>query len=178
MFQQFVIFSCWICLFNQSYAIDWCSCNDDCLDGLLHCLLKTFDLQGQHKTPKRASSNHSCPDLHDWPDQLNLRLHCAKEAYCTPKPLDILDSKLRLINNFAECMETIPGVQKFEVEARFHFQLQTMQKIEEYKCRRALVEGLPDELKVWWSILLQTSLTQKTFLKAFSLYLSGNKCKL
>ena len=156
---MFIILSCLICLFNESYAIDWCSCDDNCLDGLLQCLLKTFD-------------------VHDWTDQLDLRLHCAKQAYCTPKPWDILDSKLRLINNFAECMETIPGVQKFEVEARFHFQLQTMQKIEEYKCRRALVEGLPDELKVWWSILLQTSLTQKTLLKAFSLYLSGNKCKL
>ena len=123
-------------MFNESYAIDWCSCNDDCLDALLKCLLKTFD-------------------VHDWTDQLNLRLHCAKEAYCTPKPLDILDSKLRLINNFAECMETIPGVQEFEIE---DFQLENLQKIGEFKCRNELVEGLPDKLKVWWSVLLQTPL--------------------
>ena len=139
MFQQFVIFSCLICLFNESYAIDWCSCDDNCLDGLLQCLLKTFD-------------------VHDWTDQLNLRLHCAKQAYCTPRPWDILDSEIRIINNFAECMETIPGVQEFEIEARFNFQLENLQKIGEFKCRNELVEGLPDKLKVWWSVLLQTPL--------------------
>ena len=128
MFQQFVILSCLICLFNEIYAIDWCSCDDNCLDGLLQCLLKTFD-------------------VHDWTDQLDLRLHCAKQAYCTPKPWDILDSEIRIINNFAECMETIPGVQ-----------LENLQKIGEFKCRNELVEGLPDKLKVWWSVLLQTPL--------------------
>ena len=128
MFQQFVILSCLLCLFNESYAIDWCSCDDNCLDGLLQCLLKTFD-------------------VHEWTDQLDLRLHCAKQAYCTPKPWDILDSEIRIINNFAECMETIPGVQ-----------LENLQKIGEFKCRNELVEGLPDKLKVWWSVLLQTPL--------------------
>ena len=89
--------------------------------------------------------------MDDWTEQLNQRLECAKEAYCTPKPWDIWDSKLKLINNFAKCMETIPGVQSFQ--ARFNFQLEKVQQIEEYKCRRALVDGLPAELKVYWSIL-------------------------
>ena len=139
MFQHFVILSCLICLFIEIYAIDWCSCDENCLDGLLQCLLKTFD-------------------VHDWTDQLDLRLHCAKQAYCTPKPLDILDSEIRIINNFAECMKTIPGVQEFEIEARFNSQLQNLQKTGEFKCRNELVEGLPDKLKVWWSVLLQTPL--------------------
>ena len=141
MYHRFVILSCLLCFFSQSYAIDWCSCNDDCLDTLLKCLLETFVVD-------------------DWTEQLNQRLECAKEAYCTPKPWDILDSKLKLINNFAKCMETIPGVQSFQ--ARFNFQLEKVQQIEEYKCRRALVDGLPAELKVYWSILLQTPLDHNT----------------
>ena len=132
MYRSLMIFTCLVLLSHQSFAFAWC--NDDKLETLIKCLVKTFDVE-------------------DWTEQLNERLACVKIAYCTPRPWDHLDYKSGLVRNFAECMETIPGTHSVHGTA----QLIKMQKIKDYICRKNLADDLPAGMRFYASFILQNT---------------------
>ena len=116
-----VIILCLGYLFHQSYA--WCKPEVD-LDGLIRCLLreniKVFDLTMT---------------------KFYKRLRCAKAANCIPKPWDAFTKNVQTVENFAKCME--------EIEENIREIDMLTLHTEEYKCRRNLVENLPDSYNIY-----------------------------
>ena len=78
---------------NEGYGSSF-FCSNRVVYSLVNCLFKT-DI-----TPNLEVHGLSV-------DKFNQRLECARQAKCNPKLSDIFDKKIKLVREFAECMEEI-----------------------------------------------------------------------
>ena len=128
---SFVTFCFVVFTSKQSFALKWCSSNP--LESLLKCLLEE----------KYISSL-------GWSQLLDHRIECSSKQYCSLKPWELFDSKIRLVRSYAECMKNVAKLKK-----KLVYVPETLAMLAfEQRCRKDLADNLPPSFKSYYFQLL------------------------
>ena len=137
---HFVILYSVLLSVNESYGSSF-FCHSKVLESLISCLLDT-------------NINYHL-EIHGLSvDKFNQRLECARQAKCNPKLSDIFDKKIKLVREFAECMEEISS-RPYAVFVPIYLHEVELQ------CREKLANGLPDDLKHYFPFILGYTVKKK-----------------
>ena len=109
---------------KQSFALNWCS--SDALPTLLQCLLNA---EKYYK---------------NWFIVFKQRIECSKEGDCTPTLWQVLDSEIRLVRKYYECMEKIAD---WKHAGPLRPETKTLVIASEFHCRMDLAFNLPENFK-------------------------------
>ena len=125
---------------NESYGSSF-FCPSEVLESLISCLFKT-------SINSQLEANGLSVDV------FNQRIECARQAKCNPKLSDIFDKKIKLVREFAECMEEISS---HPLGVYVPIYLHEV----ELQCREKLANGLPDDLKHYFPFILGYTVKKK-----------------
>ena len=131
MFNYSFVILCYVAFVSkQSFALIWCS--SDALPTLLQCLLKA----------EKYNKN--------WFRVFDQRIECSKEGDCTPAPWQVMDSEVRLVLKYYDCMEKIADWKHRSMNGPETKKL----KASEFNCRIQLALNLRDDFKPYTLPLL------------------------
>ena len=125
MFKYSFVILCYVAFVStQSFLPNWCS--SDALPTLLQCLLNA---EKYYK---------------NWFIVFKQRIECSKEGDCTPTPWQVLDSEIRLVRKYYECMEKIAD---WKHAGPLRPETKTLVIAYEFHCRMDLAFNLPENFK-------------------------------
>lgn len=143
IYYHFIIISFVVLIFNPSCFCGccWDMCPDNIFESLKECLI--------------AEGNIGQLNGLDWTEVLNQRIECSKVGLCKPWPWQLLDKKIKLVRDYAKCMNGINGIieawkaidliQPHPNDAELH----KMVVLEYRRCRKNLSDNFPkSEIKL------------------------------
>ena len=131
MFKYSFVILCYVAFVSkQSSAFDFNFCSSDALPTLIQCLLKA-EKYGPILTDRIFFK------------LFDQRIECSKEGDCTPAPWQVLDSEVRLVLKYYDCMEKIA----FWINRPMNEPETKKLKAAEFDCRIQLAFNLRDDFK-------------------------------
>ena len=132
MFKYSLVILCYVASVpKQSSALNWCSSNG--LATSLECLLKVEKY------------------VNNWSERLNRRIGCSEKGDCTPRPWQVLDSKVRLVRKYYDCMKKIADLKKAKLLNGPEIKELLASEL---RCRMDLALNLPEDFKSYYLPLL------------------------
>ena len=138
MFKYSFVLLCYVAFVSkQSSAFDFNFCSSDALPTLIQCLLKAEKF-GRYYTDRIFFK------------LFDQRIECSKEGDCTPAPWQVMDSEVRLVLKYYDCMEKIADWKHRSMNGPETKKL----KASEFNCRIQLALNLRDDFKPYTLPLL------------------------
>ena len=135
MFKYSFVILCYVAFVSkQSSAFDFNFCSSDALPTLIQCLL---NLKAEKYGP-----NYTDRIFFKLFDQ---RIECSKEGDCTPAPWQVMDSEVRLVLKYYDCMEKIADLKQRLMNEPWPETKKL--KAAEFDCRIQLAFNLRDDFK-------------------------------
>ena len=127
MFKYSFVILCYVAFVStQSFLPNWCS--SDALPTLLQCLLNA---EKYYK---------------NWFIVFKQRIECSKEGDCTPTLWQVLDSEIRLVRKYYDCMKVIAD---WKPSGPLNGPETKKLVASEFNCRKDLALNLPEDFKFY-----------------------------